>query len=70
MFSSSKLLVVIDKDGDDVITEAELKAHIEFMQSRYVNTNVQESWKTHNTNHDDKMFWTEYRESVYGAEGD
>ncbi|CAI4225636.1 unnamed protein product [Auanema sp. JU1783] len=64
-----KLVPKMDSDGDGFIEEGELKEHINFMQKRYVNNDVERTWKNYK---DDKIVngqikWEDYREMVYGS---
>jgi len=63
------LVPKMDSDGNGFITEEELKNHISFMQKRYVNNDVERTWKNYNVEKikDGKLAWKDYREMVYGS---
>ncbi|CAJ0583182.1 unnamed protein product, partial [Mesorhabditis spiculigera] len=63
-----KLVPKMDSNGDGVIEENELKDHINFMQKRYVNNDVERTWKNYKEDKivDGKITWAAYREMVYG----
>ncbi|VDK44536.1 unnamed protein product [Anisakis simplex] len=65
----SKLFPKMDSDGDGFLVEKELKDHIEFMQKRYVNNDVDRTWKNYNEDKikEGKLEWKDYREMVYGS---
>ncbi|GMT36798.1 hypothetical protein PFISCL1PPCAC_28095 [Pristionchus fissidentatus] len=64
-----KLVPKMDSNGDGFIEENELKDHINFMQKRYVNNDVERTWKNYKAEKivDGKIGWTDYREMVYGS---
>lgn len=64
----SKMLPVIDKDADDQLSREELKAHIRFMQKRYVQKDVDRTWKNHEGDAKGSIPWQDYRKMVYGPE--
>ena len=59
----------MDLNGDGFIEENELKEHINFMQKRYVNNDVERTWKNYKEDKvaDGKLAWEDYREMVYGS---
>lgn len=65
----AKLVPKMDSNGDGFIEEAELKDHINFMQKRYVNNDVERTWKNYKSEKivDGKIGWRDYREMVYGS---
>uniref|UniRef100_A0A915BA27 Reticulocalbin-3 n=1 Tax=Parascaris univalens TaxID=6257 RepID=A0A915BA27_PARUN len=65
----AKLVPKMDSDGDGFVEEDELREHIRFMQKRYVNNDVDRTWKNYNEEKvkDGKLEWRDYREMVYGS---
>jgi len=65
----AKLVPKMDIDGDGFIEEKELQEHINFMQKRYVNNDVERTWKNYNEDQikDDLLSWPDYRARVYGS---
>ncbi|MDG6100207.1 hypothetical protein EXU34_22370 [Alteromonas sp. ZYF713] len=65
----AKLVPKMDADSDGFIEENELKDHINFMQKRYVNNDVDRTWKNYKAEKivDGKIKWEDYREMVYGS---
>ncbi|MFH4981793.1 hypothetical protein AB6A40_008502 [Gnathostoma spinigerum] len=65
----AKLVPKMDSNGDGFVDQAELKEHIEFMQKRYVNNDVDRTWKNYKEEKikDGKLSWRDYREMVYGS---
>lgn len=63
------LVPKMDSDGDGFVEEKELKEHINFMQKRYVNNDVERTWKNYKKEkiQDGKIKWEDYREMVYGS---
>lgn len=59
----SKLIPKMDLNGDGLIEENELRDHINFMQKRYVNNDVERSWKNYKEEKikDGKLNWEDYR---------
>lgn len=57
-----KLVGKIDVNGDGFLEENELKDHINFMQKRYVNNDVDRTWKNYNVEKvkDGKISWNDY----------
>ncbi|KAK6109946.1 EF-hand domain pair family protein [Brugia pahangi] len=68
----AKLVAKMDIDGDGFLEESELKDHIDFMQKRYVNNDVDRTWKNYNVEKvkDGKISWKDYIEMVYGTVGE
>uniref|UniRef100_A0A0K0DTP3 Reticulocalbin-3 n=1 Tax=Strongyloides stercoralis TaxID=6248 RepID=A0A0K0DTP3_STRER len=69
--SKEKLALLIpkmDSNGDGFVEEDELRNHINFMQQRYVNNDVERTWKNYKSEKisDGKLSWADYREMVYG----
>lgn len=66
----AKLIPKMDSNSDGFISEEELKDHINFMQQRYVNNDVDRTWKNYDAEKikSGKLEWKDYREMVYGAE--
>ncbi|CEF60283.1 EF-hand domain and EF-hand domain pair-containing protein [Strongyloides ratti] len=69
--SKEKLALLIpkmDSNGDGFVEEDELRNHINFMQQRYVNNDVERTWKNYKAEKiaDGKLSWADYREIVYG----
>ncbi|TKR96085.1 hypothetical protein L596_010156 [Steinernema carpocapsae] len=64
----AKLVPKMDSDSDGFIEENELREHITFMQKRYVNNDVDRTWKNYKDEKvkDGKLSWKDYREMVYG----
>lgn len=52
----------MDANGDGFVEESELKDHINFMQQRYVNNDVDRTWKNYNAEKikDGKISWKDY----------
>ncbi|KHN83833.1 Calumenin-A [Toxocara canis] len=65
----SMLVPKMDSDGDGFVGEGELREHIKFMQKRYVNNDVDRTWKNYNEDKikDGKLEWKDYRTMVYGS---
>ncbi|CAJ0609893.1 unnamed protein product [Cylicocyclus nassatus] len=65
----AKLVPKMDSDGDGFVEEKELREHITFMQKRYVNNDVERTWKNYKDDKikDGKIKWEDYREMVYGS---
>jgi Ca2+-binding EF-hand superfamily protein len=65
----AKLVPKMDINGDGFVEENELREHINFMQKRYVNNDVERTWKNYKDEKvkDGKLGWKDYREMVYGA---
>lgn len=53
----------MDLSGDGFIEENELRDHINFMQKRYVNNDVERTWKNYKEEQikDGKLDWKDYR---------
>lgn len=53
----------MDSNSDGSVEEAELRDHINFMQKRYVNNDVERSWKHYKEEKikDGKLAWQDYR---------
>lgn len=68
----SKLVPKMDLSGDGFIEENELRDHINFMQKRYVNNDVERTWKNYKEEQikDGKLDWKDYRALVYGQKED
>jgi Ca2+-binding EF-hand superfamily protein len=68
----AKLVPKMDLNGDGFVEENELREHINFMQKRYVNNDVERTWKNYKDEKvkDGKLGWKDYREMVYGASDD
>ncbi|KAI1725696.1 EF-hand domain pair domain-containing protein [Ditylenchus destructor] len=66
----AKLVPKMDSNSDGFIEENELRDHINFMQKRYVNNDVERTWKNYKDDKiaDGKLGWQDYREMVYGPE--
>ncbi|MCP9266328.1 Calumenin-A [Dirofilaria immitis] len=58
----AKLVAKMDVNGDGFLEETELKDHIDFMQKRYVNNDVDRTWKNYNAEKikDGKISWKDY----------
>uniref|UniRef100_A0A915NFV9 Reticulocalbin-3 n=1 Tax=Meloidogyne floridensis TaxID=298350 RepID=A0A915NFV9_9BILA len=65
-----KLVPKMDTNGDGFIEEEELREHINFMQKRYVNNDVERTWKNYKEEQliDGKLGWQDYRDLVYGKQ--
>ncbi|VDD92067.1 unnamed protein product [Enterobius vermicularis] len=68
----AKLVPKMDSNNDGFVEEGELKDHINFMQKRYVNNDVERTWKNYNAEKvkDGKITWQDYRQMVYGTTDD
>uniref|UniRef100_A0AC35U519 EF hand n=1 Tax=Rhabditophanes sp. KR3021 TaxID=114890 RepID=A0AC35U519_9BILA len=69
--SKAKLALLVpkmDTNNDGFVEEAELRDHINFMQKRYVNNDVERTWKNYKQEKvaEGKLSWADYRELVYG----
>ncbi|KAI1732195.1 enoyl-CoA hydratase/isomerase domain-containing protein [Ditylenchus destructor] len=66
----AKLVPKMDSNSDGSIEENELRDHINFMQKRYVNNDVERTWKNYKDDKiaDGKLGWQDYRDMVYGPE--
>uniref|UniRef100_A0A0N4ZHH0 Reticulocalbin-3 n=1 Tax=Parastrongyloides trichosuri TaxID=131310 RepID=A0A0N4ZHH0_PARTI len=64
----SLLVPKMDSNADGFVEEEELRNHINFMQQRYVNNDVERTWKNYKNDKisDGKLSWADYREMVYG----
>uniref|UniRef100_A0A0N5C535 Reticulocalbin-3 n=1 Tax=Strongyloides papillosus TaxID=174720 RepID=A0A0N5C535_STREA len=64
----SLLIPKMDSNNDGFVEEDELRNHINFMQQRYVNNDVERTWKNYKADKvaDGKLSWEDYREMVYG----
>jgi len=64
-----KLIPKMDINADGYIEENELRDHINFMQKRYVNNDVERTWKNYKEEkiQDGKLGWKDYIAVVYGA---
>lgn len=53
----------MDLNGDGFVEENELKEHINFMQRRYVDNDVERTWKNYNQEKvkDGQLSWGDYR---------
>lgn len=53
----------MDSNTDGLIEENELRDHIKFMQHRYVNNDVERTWKNYKDDkiQDGKLAWKDYR---------
>ncbi|XP_039963712.1 calumenin-B [Bactrocera tryoni] len=56
----------IDDDKDGFVTLSELKRWIEYTQRRYIDEDVNRTWKMHNPDNNDTISWEVYRDNVYG----
>ncbi|CAD5217013.1 unnamed protein product [Bursaphelenchus okinawaensis] len=65
----TKLIPKMDSNADNFIEEEELRDHIRFMQQRYVNNDVDRTWKHYKDDQikDGLLSWTDYRTLVYGS---
>lgn len=48
------------------MSQDELKRWIQYTQRRYITSDVESQWKTHNPEGKDKILWEEYKKVVYG----
>lgn len=56
----------VDKDGDGLVTNAELKQWILFTQNKYIWQDAEKQMKHNDLNKDGNIEWEEYRKSTYG----
>lgn len=56
----------IDKDGNGLVDETELKDWITFTQLRYIHEDADKQFDIHDTDRDDKIHWDEYKKVTYG----
>ena len=68
----AKLVPKNDLHGPGFIEQNELQEHINFMQKRYVNNDVERTWKNYKDDQikDGKLGWKDYRAMVYGTQED
>jgi Ca2+-binding EF-hand superfamily protein len=63
----AKLVPRIDKDSNGSITLDELKGHIQFMQKRYLENDIERTWKDL-PEKDGKVAWKDYIDAIYGVQ--
>lgn len=56
----------IDEDKDGFVTEYELKQWIKYTKRRYIDEDVTNQWKLHNTDRNSTIPWEVYRNNTYG----
>ena len=56
----------MDKSGDGLVTEEELKEWIQFTQKRYIWDDAEKQMKQNDMDKDGKIAWDEYKNSTYG----
>jgi len=61
-----KLFGKVDKSGDGLVTEEELKEWIQFTQKRYIWDDAEKQMKQNDMDKDGKIAWDEYKNSTYG----
>lgn len=67
--SQRRLGIIVDKideDKDGFVTISELKRWIQYTQRRYIDEDVNRTWKQHNPEENDTISWDSYRDNVYG----
>uniref|UniRef100_A0A914HVY5 Reticulocalbin-3 n=1 Tax=Globodera rostochiensis TaxID=31243 RepID=A0A914HVY5_GLORO len=66
----AKLVPKMDLNSDGQVEEGELREHINFMQKRYVNNDVERTWKNYKEEQlkDGLLDWQDYRNLVYGKQ--
>jgi len=55
----------IDENGDEKVTEEELKKWIKYVQSRFLRTDTDTRWREHNPDETPTLTWTAYKLRVY-----
>lgn len=55
----------IDKDGDEKVTETELKDWIKYVQTRYLRADTDRQWSEHNPDDSATLTWASYKHAVY-----
>ncbi len=64
------MLPSIDRDGNGQITVEELKNHILYMMTTYVEANVNRAWKMFGEKlSNNRIKWDDYREIVFAPHG-
>ena len=58
----------IDKNGDNYVTETELKEWIQYVQKRYIINDTSRMWKDHYPDEDDILSWSAYQKRSFGYE--
>lgn len=56
----------IDEDGNGFVSQDELKAWIQYTQKKYIQDDVENQWKVHVTDGQNKLQWETYKKGVYG----
>lgn len=56
----------IDKDGDSLVTEQELKDWIRYVQTRYIVQDTDRMWKDHQPDEDNALSWKSYQKRTFG----
>ena len=56
----------IDRNNDSKVTKEELQVWIQYVQKRYLVSDVDKQWKTHNLSGKENLTWDDYRKTVYG----
>ncbi|BFZ15908.1 hypothetical protein BsWGS_18947 [Bradybaena similaris] len=68
--SKSRLAIIvdkIDKDGDGLVTEQELKDWIQYVQKRYISSDTDRSWADHDFDSDNTLTWQSYQKRAFGS---
>lgn len=60
----------IDKDGDSLVTEQELKDWIRYVQTRYIVQDTDRMWKDHQPDEDNALSWKSYQKRTFGYDDD
>lgn len=67
MLLFSRIIVSkIDKDGDSLVTEQELKDWIRYVQTRYIVQDTDRMWKDHQPDEDNALSWKSYQKRTFG----
>lgn len=56
----------IDKDGNGLVTEEELRDWIKYVQNKYIMEDTQRQWKEHDVNEEGFLTWDAYNKRTYG----
>jgi len=59
----------IDKNGDEKVTEEELRDWIGYVQNRYLRADTDRQWSEQNPDDTPTLFWDAYKLRVYGFVG-
>ena len=66
IFVFSEIVDKIDKDNDNNITKAELRAWMEYIQLKHLGDEVEKRWSLIDTDGDGMISWNEFKQRHYG----